>query len=297
MIYKYTSVKEIIGRVVRDVGNKLPSHYFDSMLEWIPEGIRQLETKYQIIKKSTGNFRDPIEDQPQDPEAIYTRNHVALLPKDLIVLEAVEDLFGSRVRYASDITDFKNQTNRFSQGRNILFEDARPTNFQVDVFDHFGFDTSVPPPGQTVPFDGTDLKRTQDDSQLRWTYKISGPYIQTSEECMFVKLHYLGLQLDEDGYLMVPDVEEYKSALSFYVLRQLVGAGFAHPIWNGPPGWNHFNSQWEKMAGRALGIIKYPTQDRMEALRSGFAERLVPPHYAYDDFFIGLEQTQNVYNV
>lgn len=280
-----------MGRVVRDVGNKLPSHYFDSMLEWLPEGIRQLETKYQLITKSTGNAND--EGEPQNQDAIYTRNHVALLPKDLVELLAVEDCFGNRVRYGSDITDTTNQTNRFATGQGGQFG-ARPTNFQVDVLDHMGTDPDEDGPASSVPFDGSDLKAI-DSPQLTWYYKIQGPYIQTSEECMFVKLHYKGLQLDSDGYLMVPDVEEYKSALTYYVLRQLIGAGFKHPVWNGPPGWNHFDNQFEKMAGRALGIIKYPTLDRMETLRTGFAERLVPPRHFYADFFIGAEQTQEVH--
>ena len=279
MIYQYTSVKEIMGRVIRDVGNKLPAHYYDSMLEWLPEGMRQLETKYQIVTKSTGNFTEGDEDL--DPKALYTKNHVVPIPSDLITLLAVEDCFGNRVRSGSDITDFTNQTNRFVNGNSP--GGGRPTNFQVDTEDH----------DPLVPWDGSDLVPNE-NVQVIHTYKIQGNMIQTSEECMFIKLHYKAFIQDEEGYLMVPDVEEYKSALTFYVLRQLVGAGFNHPIWNGPPGWNHFNVQWELMAGRALGVIKYPSQDNMEKLRTSFAERLIPPRHLYSDFFIGAEQTQDI---
>lgn len=287
MIVQYTSVKEVMGRVIRDVGGKLPSHYTDSMIEWLHEGIMQLETKYQLIEKSTGNRTLP--DGVQNPKALITQNHVVPLPQGLHTLIAVEDEFGRRVRTASDITDMTNQSTAF----NTTLIGARPTNFQVDVQSHVGTDPAEDGPASSVPFDGSDLIPSEGGS-FEWAYKIQGKMLQTSVQCMFVKLHYLSLPLDEEGYIEVPDVEEYKQALTFYTLRQLIGAGFAHPIWNGPPGWNHYNSMWEKYAGRALGVIKYPSQDRMEKLRTSFAERMIPPRHFYSDFFIGGEQTQDI---
>jgi hypothetical protein len=284
MITKYTSVQEVIGRVIDDVGGKLPNQYYDSMLEWIPQGIRILETKYQLIEKSTGNC-GVDDDGNVFPTAICTNNHVAVLPSDMISLIAVEDENGERVRLASSQVDFTNQTDRYSTGRDGAF-DARPTNFQVDVWDHTGTEPSV-------PWDGSDLKLVG-GSGLNLTYKIQGNMIQTSMESVFIKLHYLSMPTDQDGFLLVPDVEEYKQALGFYLLRQLVGAGFKHPIFNGPPGWNHYNSHFELWMGRAFGAVKYPTIDRMEKLRTGFAERLIPAHHAYADFFVGNEQTQEI---
>lgn len=292
MILKYVSVKQVMARVVDDVGGKLPGHYFDAMLEWIPQAIRLLETKYQLVEKSTGNCeRD--EDGNLDPKALVTVNHVVPIPNDVISIVAVENEFGERVRYASSEVDFTNQTDRYSTGGGFA-DDARPTNFQVDVFDHMGVN---PANGeQSVPYNGSDLVQVT-NGFFTATYKVQGNMIQTSEECMFIKLHYLSLNTDQEGYLMIPDVEEYKQALGFYVLRQLIGAGFKHPVWNGPQGWQFFDNQWEKYATRALGVIKYPDQDKMEKLRTGFAERLIPPRYAYDDFFTGIEQIQEIQGI
>ena len=77
----------------------------------------------------------------------------------------------------------------------------------------------------------------------------------------------------------------------------LIGAGFNHAIWNGPPGYQYFDAQFEKFAARALGIIKYPSQDKMEKLRVSFGERMIPARHAYKDFFIGMEQTQTITNI
>jgi len=288
MIFKYTSVKAVIARVIDDVGGKIPAHYMDSMLEWIPQGIRMLETKYQLEENSTGNYTESTEDV--DPHALYTTNHVVPIPSAVVGLIAVEDMYGERVRLASSQVDFKNQTDRYSTGTGGLV-DARATNFQIDVFDHTGIN-----PAEEIAYvtwNGSDIKQVN-SGNLNATYKVQGNMIQTSMECMFIKLHYLSLPTDEEGFLMVPDVEEYKQALGFYVLRQLVGAGCKHPIWNGPPGWQFFDAQWEKYAARALGKIKYPTIDRMEKLRTGFAERLIPSREAYDDFFSGQEQIQEI---
>lgn len=293
MIVKYTSVREVITRVIDDVGGKLPSNYLDSMLEWIPQGIRMLETKYQLDVKSTGNYSN--DDLNIDPKALYTRNHVVSIPTDAISIVAVENEFGERVRLASGQIDFTNKSDKYSTGGG-LFVEGRATNFQIDVDVHSGANPAIEIAGSTVPYDGSDIVEVPTGS-MNATYKIQGNMIQTSEECMFIKLHYLALPMDEEGFLLVPDIEEYKQALGFYILRQLIGAGFKHPIWNGPPGWQFYDAQWEKYAGRALGVIKYPDVERMEKLRVGFAERLIPNYSAYGDFFLGNEQIQDIQNI
>ena len=292
-IVSYTSAKEIMARIIRNNGGKMPAHYMDSFLEWIPEAIEQLETKYQMETRSTGNWCDGN----PEPGALVTKNHVAPLPCGITDLIAVENEFGERVREGSDITDLTNQTTRYqSGGDGAGLSGARVTNFQVDVFDHKGANPAIPPPGQTVPYDGSGIKEVQGGNTANY-YKIQGNMIQTSAECMFIKLHYQAMPIDGDGYPMVPNVEEYKQAVFFYCQRQLVAAGFDHKIWNGPQGYNYLDNQWEKYAGRALGVIKYPDQDRMERLRTSFAERLIPPHHFYNDFFIGGEQTQEIQNI
>ena len=46
------SVKEVLQRVVRNAGHKIPGQYRDDMLEWIPEGIEEIggfpDNKYII---------------------------------------------------------------------------------------------------------------------------------------------------------------------------------------------------------------------------------------------------------
>ena len=94
MIYKTTSVKEVIARIIRNTGKSLSSEYIEDMLEWIPEGIKKLQTKYTLQSAF---------------ELIQIEGHVAGLPCDLINIIAVE-YKGHRLREGGDI---RNLTSKY----------------------------------------------------------------------------------------------------------------------------------------------------------------------------------------
>lgn len=288
-IFQYVSVKEVMGRVVRNTGRRLPGYYADDMVEWLSEGMKLLETQHQMIVNSTPNC--------DEVGGLWTNNHVVTLPMDLVYLIAVEDERGNRIRHESNVTNLRDPTTRFTRDDWI---GARPTNFQMDVEQTQGVDPNQQPaqnpPGTSVPWTGKDLV-AREYPTIAWSYQIKGNKLQTSEEHMFVKLHYGALLTDEDGYMQVPDVEEYKQALYWYVMMMLIGAGYKHHLWVGPPGFNFLQAQWRTWSGKALGAVKYPSQDEMESLRTAFAERMIPPRHFYMDFFTGAQSTQEVLNI
>lgn len=286
MIYQSISIKNVIGRVVRNLDNKIPGHYLDYMLEWIPEAMEELQTPYQMITTSSPNCNTPGE--------IVTKNHVASLPCGLVKLIAVEDEHGYRVRNGMDNTDITSQSSRYSpsspKGLN-----ARPVNFQKDAQATMGVNPTTNLPGASVPWDGSDIKPVESHNYNQAYYKLQMGSIQTSEESMFIKLHYQAIPVDSEGYPLVPDVTEYKEAIYWYIMNKLIGAGMKHPTI--PPnlqGLEYCTQKYEFYAGRALGKIKMPTQDRMARLRDGFAQRMVPPNHFYEDFGIGGEQIQQI---
>ena len=291
MIYKSISVKNILGRVIRNLDNKLPAHYLDYMLEWIPEAMEELQTPFALITKSTGDLGDPDE--------LITKQHVAKLPCGLVHIIAVEDEYGNRVREGRDVTDITSPTHRYvSDGQGSL-SGARTTNFQKDVRDTRGVDPATSAPGASIPWDGSDI--VQKDNIINNNvpfYKIQMDHIQTSPEEMYLKIHYKSLPVDAEGYPLVPDVTEYKEALYWYVMEKLIGSGFKHPVLpHDMRGMEYCHEKYEFYAGRALGKIKMPTQDRMAKLRDGFAQRMVPPNHFYDDFGTGGEQVQRVIGI
>ena len=218
------------------------------------------------------------------------------LPCGLIDIVAVEDERGYRIRYGSDETDITNQSSRYHNNTdNNPTNGARATNFQADVFEIKG-GISTTPTDTSVPWDGSDLKQ-KPISQLINYYIIQADSLQTATEEAFVKIHYWARPTDNDGFYLFPDNGNYKSAMYWYVMKMLVGAGYEDKIYRGMQGVNYCQQQFEHYAARALGELRMPGVDKLERLRTSFSDRMIPPRYAYDDFFIGKEQIQPILGI
>ena len=281
------SVREVLQRIVRNSGHKIPGQYRDDMLEWIPEGIEEIggfpDNKYIIC--STPSFGHV--------DALVTENHAVDLPCGLIDVIAVEDERGFRVRYGSDETHLKNQTSRYHlASENNPSSSVRATNFQMDVFDiEGGISDTVT--DTTVAWDGSDILQAALSELINY-YIIQANTLQTAAEAAFVKIHYWARPTDDDGFYAFPDNGDYKSALYWYTMKMLIGSGYTDKIFKGMQGLVYCEQQFEKYAALALGELRMPNVDKLERLRTSFSERMIPPRYAYDDFFVGKEQIQPI---
>ncbi len=285
-----TSAKAIVARVVRSCGGKLPGHYQDDVLEWIPHAMKMLRTRYELTTASTPNFGCAGE--------LISQQHTIKLPCGIVSILAVEDESGRKVMYGSDITDLRTNapTTQFHIGSKNAIEAnaARSTNFQIDVFQTSGVDpANINTDGTATPIKGQDIIPSPDQDRQSSYYTLNGPYMQTSQESMFIKIHFLTLPVDKEGYPMIPDNEHYIQACQWFVLRELIGSGYEHKLWKGQQGWSQCDTQWEREFAFAVGEITYPSIDRMERLRT-WAERLVPPRNLAEDFFVSSGK-QNVF--
>ncbi len=284
------SVKEVIQRIVRNSGHKIPGQYRDDMLEWIPEGIEEIggfpDNKY--IRMSTPSI--------DCNGALYTENHVVELPCGLVDIIAVEDARGFRVRYGSDETNIRSQTTRYHTGsNNNPLGGARATNFQMDAFEIVG-GVSDKITDTSVAWDGSDLKQ-QPLGELVNYYIVQENTLQTASEKAFVKIHYWVRPTDKDGYLLFPDNGDYKSALYWYVMKMLIGAGYEDKILKGIQGLSYANQEFERYAALALGALRMPTAEKHERLRTSFSARMIEPYRFYEDFTISGEQLQEINNI
>ncbi len=278
MAYRATSIKEVLGRIIRNLDSKLPSHYIDSCLEWIPEAVEQLRTPFTLYKASTPNVGCSGE--------FISHNHAVRLPCGLVELLAVEDEYGCRIHRSGVQLNLVGPSKHRSH---IAGGQARVTDFITEV-DEIKTGSAA---GPSVPWDGSNIK-LEDTPVTAPYYDLQLDWLLTSEESRFVKLHYYALPVDTDGYPMIPDVAEYKEALYWYVMAKLIGSGFVHPVIpSSIQGIDYCNNKFETYAGRALGEIKMPDQDRMGKLYNATV-RLIPPVHFYDDFFTGSEQIQPI---
>jgi hypothetical protein len=254
MIYKTTSVKEVIARIYRNTGKSMSSEYIEDMLEWIPEGIKKLKTKYTLQSTFT---------------KIEIDGHVAGLPCDMMSLIAVE-YNGHRLREGGDI---RNLTAEMPLS---LSRDSHPEVWETDTTEE-------------IEYTGQSLKPVNMADYNTDYYKIEMNCIQTSFECGEITLHYYKMPVCKDGYPLIPDNENYKTALYWYVLAMMLGAGFEHKVFR----YDFAYREWERFARRAINEITYPSVDRMERYYRAWA-RLIPPEHFYEDFRINSEQIQEI---
>lgn len=278
MAYTSTSIKEVLASVVRNLDNKLPSYYTDYILEWIPEAVSELRTPFTLNIESTPNKNCQGE--------YITKNHVVRLPCGLVEVLAVENEFGYRLLRSGSQLDTTNPSDFRLRSAD---DAARVTSFITRTSD-IGTGSED---GPSVPWDGSNIVK-DDRPNTRAYYDLALDYLQTSEESMFVKIHYTSLPVDSEGYPLIPDVREYKEALYWYVLMKLIGTGFQHPVIPmNLNGLDYCERKYKEYAGRALGEIKMPDQDRMGKLRNAVT-RIIPPFQFYEDFFQGGEQVQSI---
>lgn len=276
--HPFVSGKEILARVIRSLGYKLPSTYHDDILEWIPEGMGFLELTNSLVKTSSGNLNCPGE--------LLVTNHCVPLPKGFIAMLAVEDEHGKRLPLGGDVTDITSPTSIRHQQANT----ARASVFEVNPYQH-QTSNGVPTeePGTSVPIYGEDLEAVTEVDSSNSYYQISGNQIQTSFEEGFIKIHYLALPICDDGYPLIPDNQNYKQALEWHIIRRLIGSGYQHPVFN----YQYAEQQFEKYAGRAANEISYPSLDGAAKLNRAIV-RLIPPFHFADDFFINSESPEQI---
>lgn len=259
----FTSGKEILARVVRALSYKLPSVYYDDILEWIPEGMGYLQVTNALELKYSGD-----EDCPDE---IYVRNYCASLPCGFIAIERVDDEHGCQVYESSSIL-----------GSGLIENTTRPNVFMVDPFVHQTSDGTTGPPTEhpniVVTIQGGDIVSASGSSQ--GYYNIVGNKIQTSFECGYIRMAYWAIPTCKDGYPMIPDNENYKQALEWHIIRRLIGSGYEHKIFS----YQYADEQFEKFAARGMNEVSYYSPDQAARLARTMV-RLIPPN-SYNNYFV-----------
>ncbi len=260
MEYTSTSMKEVIGRIIRKTGLQ-ESEYLISMDEWIPEAMGQMKTKVQL--------------QPtwQDVDIHF---HIGAMPCGLIHISGVE-WHGQRLEYGN------------SQ-RTVGAPYQRPVPGSSEIV--------VPTPFLTVPYkretpDGAYIYDSTAIPQPRCTtweacsqlplckqwYTTSLNIIQTSFADGKVRVHYKTVPHDEEGYPLIPDNENYKEAIYWYVRGCMIGAGWDDKVFS----FNQCDAKFELHAGRAMAQIRYPSVDQME-MKVNASTRFIPPVDYFSSF-------------
>lgn len=204
---------------------------------------------------------------------LLVKNHCVPLPCGYVSPLALEDDCGYRIpesNFVGNPSDIRYQAN-----------DARPSVFAVNPYSYPVSDgLPVNTPNEKFPVFGQDLTRVDYNRYHRF-YKIVGNSIQTSFCEGFIKLHYMALPVDTEGYPLIPNNENLKQAIEFHVLKRMIGSGYEHKVFD----YKMANDLYEMHAARARSEISYPTLDDMQR-NFNTNIRLIPPTGYADEFFI-----------
>jgi hypothetical protein len=264
MLYKSCSINEVIARLIRNTRIQ-DSSYIADFNEWIPEAMGFMRTKF--VLKSVY----------QDVPIVF---HKGKLPCDLEQLDAVE-YNGRRLPVSNTVKNYRtghNLSNGIDNNINDteLFTSIIQSTPNQTYYDenNLMFSSDIQPT--------TDNLNVEEDCEAQPTdwYGIESNYITTSFVDGTVRLHYMARPSDENGLPLIPDNEDYKQALYYYVRAMMIGAGFDDRAFKYEQCMQHF----ETHARRAINQISYPTPDQREQLLKT-AVRFIPPQNYWENFF------------
>lgn len=96
-------------------------------------------------------------------------------------------------------------------------------------------------------------------------YTLNPDFIYTSFEEGTLKVSYLSIPIDEEGFPLIPDNQYFKEALFWYCYRQLLLRGYQSKV----PEINYFfaDEKWRFYCSGARNKMNYPSLDQYERFR------------------------------
>jgi hypothetical protein len=267
MVYKTVKLHTVLASILREI-RITDSSFLEDIEQWLQEAIKLMK-----IKNTTSEYFQDVE----------VCEHVAELPCGLTSLSAVE-YEGNRLREGSySAVSAKSIPTKFTS------EDSSssPSLYQTDTSEEKCY-----PDSYVRERRGQDLKHVGNvgGSTIHF-YKLNLGVIHTSFSQGVIRLHYRALPTDSDGCLLVPDNQEYKIALKWYVYARLSFSGYKLP--NNSINFSYCESMFEKYSRKAKNKMRYMSEDRKEAVLQA-TRRLITPEHFYEDFRVNSEQVQRV---
>ena len=266
MIYKSCSIEEVIARIIRNTRIFDPSFIID-MNEWIPEAMGMMKTQYQYSPA----FMD-----------ISVNFHKGKLPCDLVSLQAVE-YGGCRLNYSSTVKHYKTGP---AVGKEQPIVPVFTSEAMAQVSSYVETNIIEGRPVQT-PYNNIVWRSTLETLAAACSLPLSSHWYQTEMDWLNtsicdgdVRLHYYAIPVDENGLPLIPDNEDYKQALYYYVRAMMIGAGYDDKIFKYEQLMQHF----ETHAARAIGQIRYPSLD-MKHQQIKTQVRFIPPENYWENYF------------
>lgn len=262
MVYKYCSSDEVISQILRRT-RLTDATYADDILEWLRDGLNLMRVRNMLVPSY---------------KVLEVSQNITALPCGLITIDGI----------------FYNN-HRLRHGTGVIDTRIAPASKLEQTFDSY-FTTDTTTDGWTkneqsyLLARGDDIRPNAPVSQ--GDYYIPYPnHIQTSFSEGCVTIFYRKMPTDKKGFPLVPDEENTKFALFWWIMANLSLSGYKH---NDPRmDFEYCESKYKRYAHKGKGIIKYWSVDKREAIMN-LTVNLIPPQGYYDLFFVGGEQPKTV---
>ena len=262
MIVSFTSIDEVIGRIVRNTRVQDSSYLIDAGT-WIPEAMAYMRTKVEL--------QTTYEDLSVD-------FHKAKSPTHLVYIKAIE-YGGHRLEYGNDVRAIETVHKRHDRGSGEVGKTTGFITVPLEIINPeegtVRYDSTVLPVCSSTNVEGCNAL----PSCNHW-YNTELGYINTSFPDGTIRVHYTRMALDENGFPIIPDQENYIQACYYYCRAMMIGAGWQDPVFK----HNELMAHFEREAGRAIGKIRYPSTDQME-MKVNNHRRLVMDNDYFKKFF------------
>jgi hypothetical protein len=95
-----------------------------------------------------------------------------------------------------------------------------------------------------------------------------------------VRFHYKKFPIDDEGFPLIPDNQDFLEAIQWWLIRCIILSGTPHPTID----FKMADSLWVRYCGKAQNA-GFPDIPKMEAFKDNFL-RIIPRVNMYSDFFL-----------
>lgn len=253
MIYKYTSINDVLAKIYRDSGSPDYINWKD-MMEWAGEALDKIGAHLQYRRRITGDLNNPN---------LIITDYKAKLPCDFFRLEQLA-INGQAAYYAGNTFQHLMDGSCCSN----IVPDSRYEDLFVDNFGNLF----------------TNLGEQKDlDFYKRYTYDINDNYITTNTKDGTICMAYIAIPLDDNNFPLIPDEDSYKEAVTKYCIMKMDYISWRTGRISNDI-FKHSEREWFWYCAQAKGRASMPSLDKLELIKRRWV-KLIPEINQHFVFF------------
>ena len=204
MIYNLEKIEVVVNKIIRDLGLGKDEIPWQDLIEWIAEGLQQIGAYSQLQQKE---------------DIVIINDYVGFLPCD--VYKVIRLLNGTR--FIEPTSGFYGGTFVGAMSKlGISFNDLSG-KVQIELMQGKGLssESKFKQFSSQLSYNGNLIGNPTTNSFTSLDYNLNFNKITTAYQYGVIEVQYLALPLDDRGFPLVPDSQEYRDALFWKCAYQL----------------------------------------------------------------------------